>query len=446
MGNRVSKTKYDYKNGDYSDFVKTTYYVHEASGKQLATYEEGTNNKIYLKEVPLLGSARVGMDKVDIERSNTALSATELYYRTVGTKYYEITDHLGNVRAVIGDVKIPGTNGNFTADLKSYSNYYPFGMEQPERCYQSADYRYGYNGKEKDDEVKGSGNSYDYGARIYDPRVGQFLSMDPLMDKHPGASPYNYTEDNPIWRLDSDGRDWSIASKTVKNGVTIIKVVYKAAVVNQSSTKFNMAALRRAIESQNENSYSATFKTNNDAEQKVFDADVGSGKATVPLPKTIKIVLDAKIRVIKSEKDRGKHEHLYKIRDDSDPMVNGSYGAASNIYEKDIYLNAQNIPGMIASTDKNTIPHETGHTGGLRHPNTVATGGDPAAVSEGQSFMPGSNGQNSNNAMYSGDSKLLNDLTSTEINTTQFVILINNIKNGKVNKPEAVKHPPTKKP
>ncbi len=31
-------------------------------------------------------------------------------------------------------------------------------------------YRYGFNGMEKDDEISGSGNSYDFGARTYDPR------------------------------------------------------------------------------------------------------------------------------------------------------------------------------------------------------------------------------------------------------------------------------------
>ncbi len=39
----------------------------------------------------------------------------------------------------------------------------------PRRTLTSPDYRYGFNGMEKDDELKGNGNSYDFGARIYDP-------------------------------------------------------------------------------------------------------------------------------------------------------------------------------------------------------------------------------------------------------------------------------------
>jgi len=41
-------------------------------------------------------------------------------------------------------------------------------------------YHFGFNGKEKDDEAKGSNNQIDYGARVYDPRVGRFLSVDPI--------------------------------------------------------------------------------------------------------------------------------------------------------------------------------------------------------------------------------------------------------------------------
>ncbi|HWJ29919.1 MAG TPA: hypothetical protein VNS32_25490, partial [Flavisolibacter sp.] len=41
-------------------------------------------------------------------------------------------------------------------------------------------YRYGFNGKENDDEVKGEGNQQDYGMRVYDTRLGKFLSVDPL--------------------------------------------------------------------------------------------------------------------------------------------------------------------------------------------------------------------------------------------------------------------------
>ncbi len=54
----------------------------------------------------------------------------------------------------------------------------------PRRSFSSSSYRYGFNGKEKDDEVKGEGNSLDFGARMYDSRLGRFLSI----DKYAGGS------------------------------------------------------------------------------------------------------------------------------------------------------------------------------------------------------------------------------------------------------------------
>jgi RHS repeat-associated protein len=59
-------------------------------------------------------------------------------------------------------------------------------MLMPGRKYPSTiKYRYGFNGKENDNEVKGEGNQQDYGMRIYDPRLGRFLSVDPITDEYP---------------------------------------------------------------------------------------------------------------------------------------------------------------------------------------------------------------------------------------------------------------------
>jgi len=66
-------------------------------------------------------------------------------------------------------------------------------------------YRYGFNGKENDNEVKGIGNQQDYGMRIYDPRLGRFLSVDPLTINYPWNSPYSYAEGDPINYEDLDG-------------------------------------------------------------------------------------------------------------------------------------------------------------------------------------------------------------------------------------------------
>ena len=87
---------------------------------------------------------------------------------------------------------------------------YPFGMVMPGRNWTAASaegYRFGFNGKESDDEIKGDGNSLDFGARIYDPRLGKWLTVDPLMANYPNLSPFIYCGNAPIAFYDPDGKE-----------------------------------------------------------------------------------------------------------------------------------------------------------------------------------------------------------------------------------------------
>ena len=78
-------------------------------------------------------------------------------------------------------------------------------MQMPGRFGSSTDYRYGFNGMERDDELKGNGNSYDFGARIFDPRIGKFISVDPRERDFSFMSPYCYAANSPILFIDRDG-------------------------------------------------------------------------------------------------------------------------------------------------------------------------------------------------------------------------------------------------
>ncbi len=72
-------------------------------------------------------------------------------------------------------------------------------------------YRYMYQGQEADNEIKGAGNSYTTEFRQYDPRLGRWLSLDPLAHEFASWSPYNAFACNPIRFIDPDGRapqDW----------------------------------------------------------------------------------------------------------------------------------------------------------------------------------------------------------------------------------------------
>jgi RHS repeat-associated protein len=86
--------------------------------------------------------------------------------------------------------------------LQNISDYSPFGAPLDGRTIQSDFYRYSFNGMEKDDEVKGNGNSYTTEFRQFDPRVGRWLSLDPLMAQFSSQAPYCAFDNNPIFYTD----------------------------------------------------------------------------------------------------------------------------------------------------------------------------------------------------------------------------------------------------
>jgi len=95
---------------------------------------------------------------------------------------------------------------------------YPFGMLVPNRHGSSNSYRYGFQGQEKDDEIKGEGNSLNYTFRMHDPRVGRFFAVDPLFKEYPWNSPYAFSENRLIdgaelegLEVYSVGKEWSVA-------------------------------------------------------------------------------------------------------------------------------------------------------------------------------------------------------------------------------------------
>ena len=108
----------------------------------------------------------------------------------------------------------------------------------PGRFFNSGDNRYGFNGKENDNEVKTSGNSLDFGARMYDPRLGKFLSIDPKASQYPYFSPYGYALDNPIYLVDDNGEGPlppSFVLWAIKEGVLV-----KAAIHNVYSFEIGL--------------------------------------------------------------------------------------------------------------------------------------------------------------------------------------------------------------
>ena len=67
------------------------------------------------------------------------------------------------------------------------------------------DYRYGFQGQERDDEVKGEGNSVNYKYRMHDPRIGRFFAIDPLAGKYPWYTPYQFSGNKVIHMIELEG-------------------------------------------------------------------------------------------------------------------------------------------------------------------------------------------------------------------------------------------------
>jgi RHS repeat-associated protein len=110
-------------------------------------------------------------------------------------RLYYVKDHLGSIRVTVDS----------TGNIVSYDDYDPWGMQLEGRSanYGSANEKYKFTGKERDVET-----GYDYfGARYYDSRIGRWMSVDPLAEKYPGLSPYQYSANNPIIFLDPNGKE-----------------------------------------------------------------------------------------------------------------------------------------------------------------------------------------------------------------------------------------------
>jgi len=255
MDMRVAKMVYKLTGANPS--IEYTYYSYDASGNVMATYNRTitlrstaggirTFDDYYgLEEQHIYGSSRIGTELTPSTQLIVRASATQpTSYalnietaqgfvwtstgersfdntkRTVADKYYELSNHLGNVLAVITDRKIElGTSNIYTADVVSYSDYSPYGTLLDGRHGQQngTDYRYGFQGQEADDEIKGEGNSYNYTYRMHDPRIGRFFAIDPLAAQYAHNSPYAFSENIVINAVELEGLEK--VDVTITNGV-----------------------------------------------------------------------------------------------------------------------------------------------------------------------------------------------------------------------------------
>jgi RHS repeat-associated protein len=154
------------------------------------------------------------------------------FYRALGLKNYELSNHLGNVLVTVSDKPIhKEISGNiyFEAEITTINDYYPFGSSLNTRGFSAGSgFRFGFNGKENFDKYQ------DYGFRIYYPELGKFLSVDPLTNNFAWNSVFSFSENCPIWGIDLDGGEFQVylniilnrSSKCLSNFCTSIYIYF----------------------------------------------------------------------------------------------------------------------------------------------------------------------------------------------------------------------------
>ncbi|WP_081670990.1 LamG-like jellyroll fold domain-containing protein [Sporocytophaga myxococcoides] len=214
-------SRYEFRNGNTADVQNGVYGDLRRSGNRLflsnrnadgiSRYFENSTGQSTADaqlNVGLTGSKQSGIFPLQNHRIYTKADLTNIVGRYVDRKVYELSDHLGNVTVTFSDrleTEISGSTLTNSVGIRTYSNYYAFGMQMPGRSHCAKTYRYGFNGKEKDGEWNSGGAMYDYGFRIYDPRIAKFFSVDPLTGKYPYYTPYQFAGNKPIFCVDVDG-------------------------------------------------------------------------------------------------------------------------------------------------------------------------------------------------------------------------------------------------
>lgn len=168
------------------------YYLRDHTGKELAVYDLNTGK---IKMANIYGNGLIGRADV-FWLPDTCYDEGGPYPcdRREDELYYYIKDHLGSIRATLSR----------DGEIVAAQDYLPYGEIIPGRSFSSGGLNEKYKFTEKErDEL----NGYDYfGARYYDSGLARWQTVDPLADKYPGWSPYNYTLNNPLNFIDPDGK------------------------------------------------------------------------------------------------------------------------------------------------------------------------------------------------------------------------------------------------
>src|SRR5690606_16564702 len=141
-------------------------------------------------------------------------------------------------------------------------------MLVPNRHANSSKYRYGFQGQEMDNEVKGEGNSINYTFRMHDPRVGRFFATDLLTHIYPWYSSYQFSGNTPIRFIELEGLEEKNPSTFTKSMNVIAGDFYRNR-MNSYITKYDIPE-ENVIQLQNDTYIVVRMLENSDVKYSIF--------------------------------------------------------------------------------------------------------------------------------------------------------------------------------
>ena len=254
--------------------------------------------------------------------------------------------------------------------MKSSFSTYPFGSPMPAHSFSASSYKYGFNGKEKDDEVKGESNSVDYGARIYDSRLGRWLAVDPLFAKYPYQSPYAYVGNSPILNQEFGGKDYGVyVNHTIKT-ITIKATFYTP---KGDTDSHNEAVAATQFWNSQSDKYQYRVENSNgsytfyDVKFIATTEELPDGK-TVSKNSTAIVAYETGVTTEEINKTGGQESNLFSVKSDDDVFFKqGTKSKDQADNRGGLTVNEVDVAVKKSKTGTGAGKHEVGHAFGAGH-------------------------------------------------------------------------------